>query len=710
MRGRGLIVAVAAMLIWPSAAAAQQVTGLTAVQEYGFTTLKWNPVAGATDYQIERQSVDASDAPVGTATIDGLWQPIRQINDASPSFAESGYTLGGRYQWRVRARLGTANPQPYSERVVGTTQGHWGEGPAAIRSGWEQRLISGVGGTTYTTDVEEAEYTAALDAASDRLRVVELAKTLTKTTNFPDGRPVNMLIFGYPKPPDTAEAISNSPSIVINCNVHGNEASGRESCFTQARQLVFSDDPAIINVLSRVTILMVPSINADGRAANTRGNSKGQDLNRDHALIEQAEPKGYAAMLRDYTPDVGLDNHEGDSEDLPILSARHRNVFEPLFEEGKFLVNEWMYGAAAQSGWWMGPYSTGGDSHEGILRNTTALKHAVSMLGEARAAAGNTRPAEGQSNSVPNRIRKAYAHLWENWEIVRYFNDRRDQIVALNKASEAAQMANVTGTTILRGSYPWPVITEVSAPNDQPDVDTPLAARILTPAPCGYFISEAEYTAPRIAEADTGGAIEAGSVAQRLEIHGIKVEPAPGGVFVPLRQRLRGLIAPILDSEAVLPMIETAERRYCFREDTPVGGTVPATLSLTVGPPASFGAFTPGVTRTYLAQTTANVISTAGDALLSVADPSSFGTGHLVNSTFVLAQPLQARARNAANTGTAYNNVGSSASPLNLLTYEAPVSNDAVALEFKQSIGANDPLRTGTYSKTLTFTLSTTQP
>jgi hypothetical protein len=38
------------------------------------------------------------------------------------------------------------------------------------------------------------------------------------------------------------------------------------------------------------------------------------------------------------------------------------------------------------------------------------------------------------------------------------------------------------------------------------------------------------------------------------------------------------------------------------------------------------------------------------------------------------------------------------------------VSNDAVALEFKQSIGANDPLRTGSYSKTLTFTLSTTQP
>ncbi len=144
--------------------------------------------------------------------------------------------------------------------------------------------------------------------------------------------------------------------------------------------------------------------------------------------------------------------------------------------------------------------------------------------------------------------------------------------------------------------------------------------------------------------------------------------------------------------------------------DTTAGGTVPATLSLTLGTPAAFGAFTPGVMRTYEASTSANVISTAGDALLSVADPSSTHTGHLVNGAFFLPQPLQARARNAANTGTAYNNVGSSASPLNLLTWGGPVSNDAVTLGFSQLVNATDALRTGSYSKTLTYTLSTTAP
>ena len=38
------------------------------------------------------------------------------------------------------------------------------------------------------------------------------------------------------------------------------------------------------------------------------------------------------------------------------------------------------------------------------------------------------------------------------------------------------------------------------------------------------------------------------------------------------------------------------------------------------------------------------------------------------------------------------------------------MSNDPVAIAFTQHIGATEPLRTGGYSKTLTFTLSTTTP
>ncbi|HEX6026812.1 MAG TPA: hypothetical protein VFZ00_32745, partial [Solirubrobacter sp.] len=84
-------------------------------------------------------------------------------------------------------------------------------------------------------------------------------------------------------------------------------------------------------------------------------------------------------------------------------------------------------------------------------------------------------------------------------------------------------------------------------------------------------------------------------------------------------------------------------------------------------------------------------------------DPGA-DAGHLVNGSFVLPSPLQAR----AGTTGAFTPV--SGAPAVLKSYDAPTSNDPVTLAFRQHVGPNDALRTGTYSKTLTFTLSTTTP
>jgi hypothetical protein len=170
------------------------------------------------------------------------------------------------------------------------------------------------------------------------------------------------------------------------------------------------------------------------------------------------------------------------------------------------------------------------------------------------------------------------------------------------------------------------------------------------------------------------------------------------------------LAATITDSSGQTSVVSTEVKVPAITTNVPgtVSGSVPATLSLTVGPAASFGAFTPGLAKLYTAASTATVISTAGDAVLSVTDPSSTAPGHLVNGTFVLPSPLQARARNVTNTGTAYNTV--SGSPLNLLSWAAPISNDAITLEFQQAVAASDALRTGTYAKRLTYTLATTTP
>jgi hypothetical protein len=116
-----------------------------------------------------------------------------------------------------------------------------------------------------------------------------------------------------------------------------------------------------------------------------------------------------------------------------------------------------------------------------------------------------------------------------------------------------------------------------------------------------------------------------------------------------------------------------------------VGGTTPATLSLTLGSPAGLGAFTPGLTQDYTAHTTADVLSTAGDAALTASGPV-----HLANGAFTLPSALQVS--------------------LSKSSWSAPVSHDPVTIGFTQHIDADDALRTGAYSGTVTFTLSTTTP
>jgi hypothetical protein len=524
-------------LIAPPAAQAQQVTGLEVRQADGFATLSWQPVAEATDYQIERTPAGA---PLGTGVVVGVWRPNRQINQSQPAFADAGFNPGDSFQWRVRARLGTT-AQPYSEPVSGTTQPEFGDPGTPgenLRTQWEQ-----VDAATYTSDVNEYAYTAALDAASDRVRVVEIGRTLL-------GRPINMFIIGYPAPRPTVQAISNHNTALLNCNVHGNEPSSREGCLILARELAFSNDAHTLDLLRNMTVLIVPAINGDGRAANSRGNSTGQDLNRDHSLLRQPETFALAAMVRDYTPEVAFDGHEyGNSQagDLPTLMPRHLNVAGPIFSESKSLIENWLYGHGSEDGWWYCPYGcqNGGGvglSQETILRNTMGLKNTVSMLLEARSSGGQTRPNE--AIAANNRRRKAYSAIYTMRQLLDYYRANFGAVQTAIKESIQFQKSN-TGRVVFRGSYDIPAFP-APHPGEAPPPDEPPDG-ILDPPPCGYLVTDEQLNSTQ------DNSLSAG---ERLAAHGIKLQRrGPRGWFVPMKQELRGLVPLLLDGEAAEPMV-----------------------------------------------------------------------------------------------------------------------------------------------------------
>lgn len=527
-----------------------QVTGLAVEQEQGFATLSWDPVDGAAEYEIERTLVDENDQPVGAPVITGIWRPNRQVNQDEPAFADANFAAGDRFRWRVRVP-----GEPFSDPVHGSTLPPWGDPDVpgeSLRTEWELTR-----GAQFTSDVNEYAYEAALDAASDRVRVVEIGRTL-------QNRPINMFVIGYPAPPATAKEIARSSSALVNCNVHGNEPSSREACLILARQLAFGDDTRTIDILSNTTVLLVPAINGDGRALNVRGNSTGQDLNRDFSLIRQPETFGFVQMLRDYQPHAAFDGHEfGNSQagDLPVLFPRHLNVAQPVFDQAKHLIEGWLYENGSADGWWYCPYGCQGGggvglSQETILRNTLGLKNVIGILLEARSAGGATRPDDGGSGTQNSRRRKTYSALYTYHQFLDYFRANQPAIAEAVDEGAKAQSQN-QGRIVFRGSYDVPAFPPPHPGEAPPIAETPGPDQILEDPPCGYLLTEEQYNGART---DSPAGFST-TLAERIEAHGWRVQQRRNRYMVPLTQPDRGLIPLLLDGQAAEPWV-SAERLY----------------------------------------------------------------------------------------------------------------------------------------------------
>lgn len=329
------------------------------------------------------------------------------------------------------------------------------------------------------------------------------------------------------------------------------------------RKLAFSDEPWVLDILSNATVLIVPSFNGDGRAANTRGNSTGQDLNRDHGRLTQPESLAFSAFLRDYTPQVMVDGHEfGDTAtcDLPLLWPRHSNTAPTVYKEAKEgLIEGWFYDQSAVDGWWPCPYPPAGIAGAQSFTRVTGLKNMVVTLVEARSAGGATR--QDETNTQNNRRRKVYSQLWSIRQVLDYHRANEPTVRQAIEDGIAFQSSN-TGPVVFHGDYdvqafPAPHPGDSPPPNSPPGPDD-----MLDPPPCGYLLTEAQYSTPLTDSGSLPAALRT-TAGQRLEAHGIQVEPrGADGYFVPMAQPLRGLINIVLDGQTPPAPIVAAQRVF----------------------------------------------------------------------------------------------------------------------------------------------------
>jgi len=378
----------------------------------------------------------------------------------------------------VELQAATATPNP-TPPAAGT--------PAAVgvKTGFESR-----GGSGWTSLSEEQSFLRGLDAASERVSVSEIGRSV-------EGRPIQLVTVGAPR---TQAEIAAGSSVLFVCSQHGNEPAGREACLQGARDHANSTDAS--------TVLIVPTANPDGFVATDRENANGVDINRDHSKLATPETRAVAAVIRDYKPDLLGDMHEysqsGASRVLFADAGKlHLNV-DPLIQQlANTLHRSYAIPAASAAGFSTGIYaSSDHDADETVMRQLAALRHVPSLLVET--------PRLGTLSP----FQRVKAQGIEIDAMVKMMREKSGELASTT--ASAAQRAIAEGAAGNQRYYYVSPSTYSSAP------------------PCGYRLTDSQYQATQ----------------RTLGLHGVTAIRDAGSWRIPTAQAAQPIIGLLLDSRA----------------------------------------------------------------------------------------------------------------------------------------------------------------
>lgn len=368
-----------------------------------------------------------------------------------------------------------------------------GEQNATPKTGFEKRNH-----TDWTTYKEELEFLEEIDETSDRMTYSEIGTT-------EEGRPLHLVKVGSPTPPSKGE-IAHDRNLLIVGSQHGNEPSGREMALQLIRDLAVTEDEHVEELLSKSTILFIPTANPDGRENNTRRNADGINLNREHLHFKTAEAQAITQVISKYDPEIIVDAHERSSAspDLEMLWPRNLNMDESLRDFNIKMIEEYVMPDAQKAGYTTGLYNKGGGD-ERFLHTMAGLRNSMGFLTEPTWTKEPHERVDMQMQAITS--------------VLRFYRDHFDEIK--KEIDDARERRTITGANQSEPIY-----------FDGADHLEP--TKVEENPPCGYLLhaSQAEY-------------------AQRyFDAFSIENEKVEGGVFVSMAQPMMTVIPLLLDKRA----------------------------------------------------------------------------------------------------------------------------------------------------------------
>ncbi|WP_164215903.1 M14 family zinc carboxypeptidase [Virgibacillus sp. YIM 98842] len=365
-------------------------------------------------------------------------------------------------------------------------------------------------GEGWTTFAEELAFLEEVEANSERMTYSQVGTTV-------EGRPIHLVQLGYPEPPPDTD-IATGRNMLIMGTYHGNEPSGREMALKKLRDLAFTEDPEMLELMGKATILFIPTVNPDGREENRRFTADNVDPNQDHFYLKTPETRAVASVLNEFKPDITLDAHERVAgQDISLLGPTNLNVDHQISQLSEEMILDYMMPSIEGGG-----FST--EIYPGIgfgwnSWNNAGLMHGLSVLSEASWQDEPKYRVDAQVSTAES--------------VLQFYHERFDQVeevVSEAPQRKAAAGAHQSEPFYLDGTYYRE--GEILPPSDED---------VLDPPPCGYLLNTSQ----------------AERISRHINIFSLETEKvSEHGVFITMAQPMMTMIPHIMDEGSEHKLVE----------------------------------------------------------------------------------------------------------------------------------------------------------
>lgn len=247
--------------------------------------------------------------------------------------------------------------------------------------------------------------------------------------------------------------------VLIFCQQHGNEQSGKEGALLLIQELLKPENSYLFD---KIDFVLVPQVNPDGSETNSRRNKNDMDLNRNHLILSEPETIALHKLFNKYLFEVTMDVHEyfpyGDTykefgyranSDIEAGRTTNINISGKIRELSKTRYLPFLKKQLNANNISYFEYSPGGPPEKEYIRHSTFdINDGRQSLGIQNTFSFIQEGLNGTDRFLDNIKHRAESQMTGMMALLQFSYDNKDELKQLIAAERSALINNTVSPKV----------------------------------------------------------------------------------------------------------------------------------------------------------------------------------------------------------------------------------------------------------------------